>query len=142
MSGIVEKSDIDQVRESVDLVGLIAEHVPLRPKGREHVGLCPFHEDHSPSLTVVTHKGNAFYKCHSCGAAGDAFNFVMDYHKMSFGEALELLAARRAGILQRERRQQGRLLRDWFESMMQLPGRRGVVLLAVDLDARPAAARR
>ncbi len=59
--------------------------------------MCPFHDDHSPSLTVVTHKGNAFYKCHSCGAAGDVFNFMMDYHKMSFAEAIQLVADR-AGI--------------------------------------------
>ncbi len=97
MSGLVDKSEIDRVRESADLVALIGEHVPLAPKGREHVGLCPFHDDHSPSLTVVTHKGNAFYKCHSCGAAGDVFNFMMDYHKMSFAEALQVVADR-AGI--------------------------------------------
>ncbi|MHC4100269.1 MAG: DNA primase [Planctomycetota bacterium] len=87
-------SDIDRVRETADLVALIGEHIPLRPKGREHVGVCPFHDDHSPSLTVVTHKGNAFYKCHACGASGDVFNFVMDYHKMPFPEALRYLAER------------------------------------------------
>ena len=92
-----DHSDVDKVRDATDLVALIAEHVSLHPKGREHVGLCPFHDDHTPSLTVVTHKDNAFYKCHSCGAAGNAFNFVMDYHKMSFPEALRHLAER-AGV--------------------------------------------
>ena len=92
-----DQSDVDKVRDATDLVALIAEHVSLHPKGREHVGLCPFHDDHTPSLTVVTHKDNAFYKCHSCGAAGNAFNFVMDYHKMSFPEALRHLAER-AGV--------------------------------------------
>ncbi len=92
-----DQSDVDKVRDATDLVALIAEQVALQPKGREHVGLCPFHDDHTPSLTVVTHKDNAFYKCHSCGAAGNAFNFVMDYHKMSFPEALRHLAER-AGI--------------------------------------------
>jgi DNA primase len=91
---LATNSDIDRVRESADLVAIIGEHIPLRPKGREHVGLCPFHDDHAPSLTVVTHKGNAFYKCHSCGASGDVFNFVMDYHKMTFPEALRHLAER------------------------------------------------
>jgi DNA primase len=91
---LATNSDIDRVREAADLVALIAEHIPLRPKGREHLGLCPFHDDHTPSLTVVTHKGNAFYKCHSCGASGDVFNFVMDYHKMSFPETLRYLADR------------------------------------------------
>jgi DNA primase len=85
------------VRQATDLVRLIGEHVALRPKGREHVGLCPFHDDHSPSFCVVTHKGNAFYKCHSCGTGGDAFDFVKNYHKMEFGEALRYLADR-AGI--------------------------------------------
>ena len=60
-------------------------------KGREHVGLCPFHDDHSPSFCVVTHKGNAFYKCHSCGAGGDAFDFVKNYHKMEFGKRCDSL---------------------------------------------------
>lgn len=91
------QSDIDTVRDATDLVRLIGEQVALRPKGREHVGLCPFHDDKNPSFAVVTHKGNAFYKCHSCGAGGDAFDFVMNYHRMEFGEALRLLADR-AGI--------------------------------------------
>ena len=69
MSSLAGQTEIEQVRDSTDLVALIGEHVPLRSKGREHVGLCPFHDDHTPSLAVVTHKGNAFYKCHSCGAA-------------------------------------------------------------------------
>lgn len=90
-------TDAGPVREATDLRELIAEHVELCPKGREHVGLCPFHDDHTPSLTVVTHKGNPFYKCHACGAVGDAFNFVMDYHKMTFAEALRFLAER-AGL--------------------------------------------
>ncbi len=87
----------------MDLVALIGEHVPLRPKGREHVGLCPFHDDHTPSFCVVTHKGNAFYKCHACAAAGDAYNFVQDYHKMTFPEALKFLADRTGITLSRRR---------------------------------------
>lgn len=97
MSNLAGHSDIDSVRDATDLVRLIGEHVALRPKGREHVGLCPFHDDKNPSFCVVTHKGNAFYKCHSCGAGGDAFDFVMNYHRMEFGEALRYLADR-AGI--------------------------------------------
>ncbi len=97
MSGSVGNADIEVVRQSIDLVALVAEQVQLSPKGREHVGLCPFHDDHTPSLAVVTHKGNAFYKCHSCGAAGDAFRFVMDFHGMTFPDALRHLADR-AGV--------------------------------------------
>jgi len=91
------QSDRDRVRDSTDLVRLIGEHIALKPKGREHVGLCPFHDDHKPSFAVVSHKGHAFYKCFACGASGDCFRFVMDYHKMSFGEAIRYLADK-AGI--------------------------------------------
>ena len=69
----------------------------LRPKGREHVGLCPFHNDRTPSLAVVSHKGSGFYKCFSCGAAGNAIDFMINYHRMDFPEALRHLA-QRAGI--------------------------------------------
>jgi DNA primase len=99
-------SDRDRVLESTDLVALVGEHVALKPKGREHVGLCPFHDDRSPSMAVVTHKGNAFYKCFACGAAGNAIDFVMEFHKMSFPEALRHLAAR-AGIALRNIREDG-----------------------------------
>lgn len=85
------------MREATDLLRLIGESVVLKARGREHIGLCPFHDDKNPSMAVVTHKGNAFYKCHSCGAGGDAFDFAMNYHKMDFGEALRFLA-QKAGI--------------------------------------------
>lgn len=94
---MADRSEIDRVRELTDLVDLIGSHVTLQSKGREHVGLCPFHDDQTPSMAVVTHKAQAFYKCFSCGASGDAFTFLQDYLKMSFGEALTFLAER-AGV--------------------------------------------
>jgi DNA primase len=94
VTNLSAQSDIDRVRDATDLAALIGEHIALRPRGREHVGRCPFHDDHTPSMSVVTHKGNAFYKCHSCGASGDAFTFVMEYHRKAFPEALEYLADR------------------------------------------------
>ena len=85
----------NQVQQATDLVRLIGEQVALRPKGREFAGLCPFHEDKNPSMFVSPAK--QIYKCFSCGAGGDAFTFVMQYHKMTFPEALRYLAER-AGI--------------------------------------------
>ena len=87
--------DKRRVLEATDIVRLIGEQLALRAKGRELVGLCPFHNDHKPSMCVVPHK--QIYHCFSCGAGGDALRFVMDYHKMSFREALQHLADR-AGI--------------------------------------------
>ena len=92
------------MRDATDLVRLIGEHIALKPKGREHIGLCPFHDDHKPSFAVVSHKGHAFYKCFACGASGDCFRFVMDYHKLDFGDAIRYLAER-AGITLSARRQ-------------------------------------
>ncbi|MBM4112990.1 MAG: toprim domain-containing protein [Phycisphaerae bacterium] len=96
------QSDRDRILEATDLVALVGEHVALKPKGREHVGLCPFHDDRTPSLAVVTHKGNHFYKCFACNAAGNAIDFMMQYHRMEFPEALRVLA-QRCGITLRAR---------------------------------------
>lgn len=97
VKGLPGHSDRDRVLAATDLVSLIGEHVTLRKKGREHVGLCPFHDDRTPSMHVVSHKGTPFFKCFACGESGGAIDFVMKYHKMDFREALRLLADR-AGI--------------------------------------------
>lgn len=94
-SSIGVGDDRQRVKDATDIVRLIGEQIALKQKGREYVCLCPFHDDHSPSMCVVPHK--QMYHCFSCGAGGDVFGFAMNYHKMSFREALEYLAER-AGI--------------------------------------------
>ena len=84
-----------QVQQATDVVRLIGEHLALRPRGKEFLGVCPFHDDKNPSMYVSPAK--QIYKCFACGAGGDAFSFVMNYHKMTFPEALRHLAER-AGI--------------------------------------------
>lgn len=88
-------NDRDRVLSSTDIVRLVGEHVQLRPKGREFAGLCPFHDDKNPSMQVSPQK--QIYKCFSCGAGGSCFDFVMNYHKLTFPEAMKMLADR-AGI--------------------------------------------
>jgi DNA primase len=87
--------DVERIKSATDIVRLIGEHISLKPKGREYAGLCPFHNDSSPSMLVSPNK--QIYKCFACGAGGDALSFVVKYHKMEFREALEFLADR-AGI--------------------------------------------
>lgn len=87
--------DRQRVLDATDIVRLIGEQIALKQKGREYVCLCPFHDDHTPSMCVVPHK--QMYHCFSCGAGGNAIGFVMNYHKMGFRESLEHLAER-AGI--------------------------------------------
>lgn len=97
MASRQNNQDRDKVLAATDLVALIGEHIQLRQKGREHVGLCPFHDDTTPSLSVVTHKDRPFYNCFACHAHGNAIDFMIEYHKIPFREALETLA-QRAGI--------------------------------------------
>jgi DNA primase len=87
--------DRQRVLDATDIADLIGEHLALKQRGVEFVGLCPFHDDHSPSMAVVPRKG-IFY-CFSCGAGGNAIDFMMKYHGMAFREALQALAER-AGI--------------------------------------------
>lgn len=87
--------DTQRVKDASDIVDVVGEHLSLRPKGREFVGICPFHDDHKPSMAVIPHK-QIFY-CHACGTGGDVLSFVQKYHRMEFRPALEYLAGR-AGI--------------------------------------------
>ena len=81
---------INQVRQSVDIVDVISRYVPLVARGKNFFGVCPFHDDHSPSMSVS--KDKQIYKCFSCGATGNVFNFIQDYENVSFKEALRILS--------------------------------------------------
>ena len=84
--------DVQRVKDSSDIVAVIGECITLKPKGREYVCLCPFHDDHSPSMCVVPAK--QIFHCFVCGAGGDVFTFVQRYHSMDFREGLTFLAER------------------------------------------------
>lgn len=86
---------VKQVKEANDVVSVVGTYLTLRPAGQTYKGLCPFHTDSRPSLDVDPRRQR--YKCWSCGKAGDVLNFVQEFEKVSFTEALEQLA-RRAGI--------------------------------------------
>ena len=83
---------IEQVRQAVDLVELIGGHVSLRKAGQAWKGLCPFHDEKTPSFTVNPER--QAYHCFGCGAGGDAFRFVMETDRLPFVEAVEALAER------------------------------------------------
>ena len=83
---------IEQVRHAVDLVELIGGHVQLRKAGQTWKGLCPFHEERTPSFTV--NPDRQAYHCFGCGAGGDAFRFVMETDKLPFLDAVRALAER------------------------------------------------
>ncbi|MHC4757435.1 MAG: DNA primase [Planctomycetota bacterium] len=95
MAGRYENTLIYQVQQANDIVDLVSEHVNLTRKGREMVGLCPFHDDHRPSMYVNSAK--QIFKCFACGAGGDVFKFVQMRENLTFSQAIERLA-QRAGI--------------------------------------------
>lgn len=92
---------IERVRAASDIVEVIGQTVSLKRAGRNLVGLCPFHQEKTPSFSV--HPERQFYHCFSCKAGGDVFKFVQESEKVGFIEAAELLS-RRAGIPVPERR--------------------------------------
>lgn len=80
---------VEAVRSSVDIAQVVGEVVSLRKSGRGFSGLCPFHQEKSPSFNVDPVKG--LYYCFGCGAGGDAFRFVMQIHNVDFPEAVQLI---------------------------------------------------
>jgi len=96
--------DKERVRDATDIVRIVGERVALKPKGREYAGLCPFHDDHNPSMMVVPSK--QIFHCFVCGAGGDVFSFVQRYYKLDFVEAMKYLAER-AGVVLTPRRVPG-----------------------------------
>ena len=77
---------LSEIRKSVNIVDVISNYIPLTKKGKNYFGVCPFHDDHSPSMSVAEDK--QIYKCFSCGEAGNVFKFIQDYENISFLEAV------------------------------------------------------
>jgi DNA primase len=99
MAGVFDQTIVNQVQQANDIVDVISEHVSLKKKGREMVGLCPFHDDHRPSMNVNAAK--QIFKCFACGAGGGVFTFVQMRENLTFPQALRRLADR-AGIKLKE----------------------------------------
>nr|WP_296046011.1 DNA primase [uncultured Blautia sp.] len=86
---------IEEVRQKNDIVDVVSQYVKLTRKGSSYFGLCPFHNEKTPSFSVTP--GKQMYYCFGCGAGGNVFNFIMEYENYTFGEALKHLAER-AGV--------------------------------------------
>ena len=85
----------EEIKQRLDLVDIVSDHIDLKRKGKRYWGLCPFHAEKTPSFSVSPEK-QMFY-CFGCGERGDIFTFIMKYHNIDFKAARDLLAAR-AGI--------------------------------------------
>ena len=88
----IEQEEINRIRNSANIVDIISSYVPLTQRGKNYFGVCPFHEDHSPSMSVSEEK--QIYKCFSCGATGNVFTFVENFLNLTFAEAVSLIASK------------------------------------------------
>lgn len=89
---IIPQDKIDDIRERADIVQIVSEYVPLKKSGRNHIGLCPFHAEKTPSFTVNDEK-QIFY-CFGCSTGGNVFTFLMKQENLSFPEAVRTIAKR------------------------------------------------
>ena len=120
MAGIPQDF-IELVRSSTDIVNVISGYVPLKPSGKSFKGLCPFHNEKTPSFHVNPER--QIFHCFGCNEGGDAFKFLMTYDKLSFVEAVEQLAGRaglqvptRSGPAQKEDKERSVILRIYDEA--------------------------
>ena len=90
MSPSIHPQTIQEVKEKADIVDVISEHVVLKKRGKEYVGICPFHDDSKPSMTVSPEK--KFYYCFSCRAGGNSIKFLMDFTRNNFTDVVLSLA--------------------------------------------------
>lgn len=110
---------IEEVRARNDIVDVISQYVTLKKKGANYFGLCPFHNEKSPSFSVSP--GKQMYYCFGCGAGGNVITFIMEYENYSFGEALKYLADR-AGITlpEAENSKEARAQRDLKNTLLEI----------------------
>lgn len=83
---------IDEIRVQNDIVSVISEYITLKPKGSSYFGLCPFHNESTPSFSVSADK--QFYYCFGCGESGNVYSFIMRMENCDFPEAVKILADR------------------------------------------------
>ncbi len=145
---------IEAVKERADIVDVVGEHVVLKKKGREFVGICPFHDDSKPSMTVSPAK--QFYYCFSCGAGGNSIKFLMEFQRQSFSDVVLELARKyqlpvetvdgpqqerlRQQLSRRETLQRAMALASgWFRSQLRTPaGQQALQYLTSDRGLSPA----
>ena len=86
----VSNEEINDIRAKADIVSIIGSYIPLTQRGKNFIGVCPFHDDHSPSMSVSSEK--QIYKCFACGATGNVFTFVSEFENVPFIEAVSIVA--------------------------------------------------
>ena len=89
---MIDHSTIERILDAAQIVDVVQEFVPLKKRGVNLLGLCPFHNEKTPSFTVSPSKG--IFKCFGCGKGGNSVNFIMEHEHLSYPEALKYLATK------------------------------------------------
>ena len=89
---MISQESIQQILSRIDIVEIVGSFIKLKKRGANYLGLCPFHNEKTPSFTVSPSK--EIYKCFGCGKSGNSISFVMEHEKYSYVEALKWLANR------------------------------------------------
>ena len=114
---MIDPSTIERILDSANISDVVSEFVTLKKRGVNQLGLCPFHNEKTPSFTVSPAKG--IFKCFGCGKGGNSVNFIMELEQLSYPDALRWLAKKfHIEIEEKEESQEEKLLKDERESMM------------------------
>ena len=95
MAGYIPDDIVERIKAESDIVSVVSAFVNLKRSGKDYKGLCPFHQEKTPSFYVIPSKG--FYHCFGCGAGGNSVNFIMAHERLDYPDSLRYLAAK-AGI--------------------------------------------
>ncbi|MBP2626345.1 MAG: primase [Firmicutes bacterium] len=110
MKDAVYDEFIDRLRSECDIVSILSEYVPLKKKGKNYWGCCPFHHENTPSFSVTTDKG--FFYCFGCQSGGNVFNFLMKIENISFFDAVKILARKMNIPLPQKEKTEQELIRE------------------------------
>ncbi len=114
---MIDQFTIQRIQDAADITEVVSEFVTLRRRGVNMLGLCPFHNEKTPSFTVSPAKG--IFKCFGCGKGGNAVNFIMEHESLSYPEALKWLAKKyNIEVVEKEETEEEKQLKDDRESMM------------------------
>jgi len=108
-------NDINAIRSKADIVAIISSYIPLSQRGKNYVCVCPFHDDHSPSMSVSPEK--QIYKCFACGKTGNVFTFVSEYEDVSFIDAVGIVAEKCGMEFKRSVKQENTFFKTEYEIM-------------------------
>jgi len=118
---MINKETIDKIFDAADIVEVVSDFITLKKRGVNYLGLCPFHNEKTPSFTVSPAKG--IYKCFGCGKGGNAVNFIMEHEQLSYVETLKWLAKKyHIEIVETEMTEEQKEQKDARESMLIVTG--------------------